>query len=285
MASPTHKRPWPNQLPAFTSAGYTVLTYDNRGVGKSSRASRDGEIYTAEDMASDLRNLVRSRKVDVEKPYHVMGVSMGGMIAQTYVLNYCLKGGWGEGELLSLTLGCTYAAPGPFCGRMFSLWNDMAKKMSVADVMRDVLLWCFTQGFFKREQGGPEDVEEEMERIDDEMGLASYLAQLNVIRVFDTTEKVGRLGGGAVPKVFVVAGEEDILIPTSLSRELAGLIEGSVFRATKGGHACMWEFPEDFNRVCLEGWREAEGGGVSQAEPEEEGSTSTKLDPEGVFYR
>jgi len=61
---------------------------------------------------------------------HVIGVSMGGMIAQSYALNYRE----GEDEIASLTLACTYAAPGPFCSRMFELWRDMARRMSIADV-------------------------------------------------------------------------------------------------------------------------------------------------------
>ena len=35
----------------------------------------------------------------------------------------------------------------------------------------------------------------------------------------------------------VLAGEEDILIPVSLSRELHGLIPGAAWATTKGGHA------------------------------------------------
>ncbi|EXJ64924.1 hypothetical protein A1O7_01263 [Cladophialophora yegresii CBS 114405] len=267
---------WATQVPAFTTAGYTVLTYDNRGIGLSSRSVADHEVYTAATMASDLRQLITS--LHVPKPYHVLGVSMGGMIAQTYALTYCLPGcvdGGGKtesagetetgraSEILTLTLACTYAAPGPFCSRMFALWRDMAQRMSVADVMRDVALWAFTPAFFADERRR-EDVaamEAEMAQIDSDMGLRSYLAQLNVITSFDTRGVVGRLGGkGGNRKgmqVVVLVGEADILIPVGLSRELHALIEGSVFVSTQGGHACMWEFPEAFNAACLDVWRRA----------------------------
>ena len=65
---------WATQVPSFTSAGYTVLTYDNRGVGLSSRPSSDDEKYTTAEMASDLRGLIK--RLDVPKPYHVVGVSV-----------------------------------------------------------------------------------------------------------------------------------------------------------------------------------------------------------------
>ncbi|KIW72529.1 hypothetical protein PV04_00714 [Phialophora macrospora] len=250
---------WSTQVPAFTAAGYTVLTYDNRGVGLSSRPSRDEEAYTAATMASDLRSLITA--LAVPRPYHVLGVSMGGMIAQTYALTYCLPGMAGDGDILTLTLACTYAAPGPFCSRMFALWRDMARRMSVADVMRDVALWAFTPAFFADESktADVQAMEAEMGQIDRDMGLPSYLAQLNVITTFDTRSVVGKLGrpgpGAKGMQVVVLAGEGDILIPVSLSRELHALIEGSVWVTTRGGHACMWEFPDAFNTACLEIWK------------------------------
>ncbi|OQV10094.1 hypothetical protein CLAIMM_14139 [Cladophialophora immunda] len=267
---------WAAQIPAFTRAGYTVLTYDNRGIGLSSRPEADDEVYTADTMAADLRSLVTALNLHVAAtPYHVMGVSMGGMIAQTYALRYGGGEGEGNGEIASLTLACTYAAPGPFCSRMFALWRDMAQRMSVADVMRDVALWAFTPAFFA-DPATRDDVaamEAEMAQIDSDMGLRAYLAQLNVITGFDTRASVGRLGataaesgakGGEVGEkaagmeVIVLAGEGDILIPVSLSKELHALIPGSRWRTTKGGHACMWEFPDEFNQACLEGWKEVE---------------------------
>lgn len=50
----------------------------------------------------------------------------------------------------------------------------------------------------------------------------------------------------------VLAGEEDILVPVSLQRELHSLIPGAMWATTPGGHACMWESPDEFNRIVLE---------------------------------
>ena len=36
-----------------------------------------------------------------------------------------------------------------------------------------------------------------------------------------------------------LAGEEDILIPVVLSRELGEAVPGSVWRTTRGGHGCL----------------------------------------------
>ena len=159
---------------------------------------------------------------------------MGGMIAQEYALAY-------PGDLKSLTLACTYAAPGPFCSRMFNLWADVAPVLGVPAVMRDVTLWAFSQEFFR-------DREEELREFETAMAYMdqptfAYLAQLHSIRHHDTTSRLHQIS----TRTLVLAGEEDILIPVPLSRELHELISGSEFRTTPGGHGCIWEHPESFN--------------------------------------
>jgi pimeloyl-ACP methyl ester carboxylesterase len=126
-------------MPDFLSAGYWVLRFDNRGIGKSARPRGP---YTTALMASDAKALVDRLGV---KNFHLVGVSIGGMISQEYALAY-------GADLKSLSLCCTYAAPGPFCSRMFKLWQDMAPVMGVPTVMRDVTLWAFTQDMFLNQQ-------------------------------------------------------------------------------------------------------------------------------------
>lgn len=148
---------WSANIPAFTAAGYRVLAFDNRGIGLSSRP--DGP-YTAEMMAADLHALLVH--LDIRK-FHLLGVSMGGMVAQAYALNYPNGSPSAAGrEMLSLCLCCTYAAPSAFCERMFALWAEMAVKMGVRDVMRDVTLWAFTVPFFRERTAELEVVEEAM---------------------------------------------------------------------------------------------------------------------------
>jgi 3-oxoadipate enol-lactonase len=92
-----------------------------------------------------------------------------------------------------------------------------------------------------------------------EMSTEAYLSQLNVIQKFDSTSgldslKITGKGLGGLPgkNVLVLAGKTDILIPVVLSREISERVEGSQFLTVKGGHACMWEFPDDFNQTVLE---------------------------------
>lgn len=227
------KETWSAQIPSLIAAGFSVLTFDNRGIGSSSAPAGP---YSASLLAADAKALVTSLKIS---RFHLMGVSMGGMIAQQYALDY-------PSDLLSLTLACTYAAPGPFCSRMFSMWADMAPVMGVPFVMRDVTLWAFTQDFFHNREDELRDVEIDMKYMT--QSTPAYLAQLAVIQSFDTTTRLNEI---KVPTL-VLAGEQDILIPVSLSQKLHELVPGSRWKMVIGGHGCMWEYPDSFNAAFLE---------------------------------
>src|SRR3954468_18857912 len=172
---------WDFQMEALLGAGYRVLRFDNRGIGSSDAPAGP---YTTELFAQDTKALVD--ELDLAD-FHLLGVSMGGMIAQEYAIA-------NSSDLRSLTLACTYATPGPFCSRMFQLWEELAPEKGVPFVMRDVTLWAFNVPFFQ-------EPEEELPVFDAETGtidqpLEACLAQLHSIQQQDTT---GRLGSISAP--------------------------------------------------------------------------------------
>jgi 3-oxoadipate enol-lactonase len=223
---------WGYQTPALVEAGFRVLTFDNRGVGESDKPAGP---YTTKLFAQDTKALVDSLGIS---DFHLLGVSMGGMIVQEYALAY-------PGDLRSLIPACTYAAPGPFCTRMFALWEEMAPVMGLRSVMQDVTLWAFTQEFFETRQDELAEFEEAMATL--QMPIDAYLAQLSSIQTHDTTARLGEL---SLPTT-VIAGEEDILIPVDLTRRLQQGIAGSEWLTVPGGHACIWEHPEPFNDAVI----------------------------------
>jgi 3-oxoadipate enol-lactonase len=223
---------WDFQMPALLEAGFRVLRFDNRGIGQSEAPPGP---YTSELFAQDTKALVDELGLS---DFHMLGVSMGGMIAQEYAIA-------NASDLRSLTLACTYAAPGPFCSRMFAMWEELAPEKGVPFVMRDVTLWAFTVPFFEEREDELREFEAEMAAMD--QPVEAYLSQLHSIQHHDTSD---RLGAISVPTL-VLAGEEDILIPVRLSRALQELIPGSRWATVPGGHACLWEHPEPFNEAVV----------------------------------
>jgi 3-oxoadipate enol-lactonase len=224
---------WGFQMPALLEAGYRVLRFDNRGIGQSDRPAGP---YSARLLADDAKALIDQLGI---KDFHLMGVSMGGMISQEYALAY------GD-DLKSLTLACTYGTVDNFCQTMFAMWADLANAIDVPFVMRDVSLWAFTGPFFNERSAEAAEFAEAMGALD--MSLDAYLAQLAVIQRHDA---IGRIGAIKVPTL-VLAGEEDILIPVRLSKDLQQAIPGAQWATTPGGHACLWESPDPFNKTFLD---------------------------------
>jgi pimeloyl-ACP methyl ester carboxylesterase len=187
-------------------------------------------------MATDLAGLVDG--LGLER-FHVLGVSMGGMIAQEYAIAH-------PERLLSASFCCTYSSPGPFCLRLFQCWRDLAPTLGVGFTQREVMLWGFTTDFF--EQRESELIEFEQFMAANPQPLGSYLAQLSSIELHDTR---GRLSAVTCPALTLV-GEEDILIYPKLSRRLHDELPDSTWVEVPGGHGCLWEHPAPFNEAVLE---------------------------------
>ena len=79
----------------FVDLGYQVIRYDNRGLGESSwmKTWTKNNAYTLEDMAKDALAVLDAN--GVEKA-HIIGSSMGGMIAQRLAISH-------SNRVLSLT--------------------------------------------------------------------------------------------------------------------------------------------------------------------------------------
>ena len=225
------KESWEAQLPAF-SERYRVVSYDNRGCGESPTPAGP---YTTAEMADDLAGLVDALELD---RFHLLGVSMGGMIAQEYAIANAER-------LLSASFCCTYSYPGPFCLRMFSCWRDLVPHLGVGFTQREVILWAFTTDFFEQQEETLKEIEELMAA--NPQPPDGYLAQLSSIETHDTR---GRLSSVTCPALTLV-GEEDILIYPKLSRRLHDELPSSTWIEVPGGHACLWEYPDEFNRAVL----------------------------------
>src|SRR6266480_5261228 len=89
---------WHRSRTVFANS-YRTIALDNRGVGQSDVTPG---IYSIALMASDAAAVLHAAGVESA---HVFGVSMGGMIAQEFALQYPKR-------VRSLILGCT-AAGGP----------------------------------------------------------------------------------------------------------------------------------------------------------------------------
>lgn len=80
-----YTRTWQRQIKDFghvEADKYTCLFCDNRGMGQSDKPLLR---YTTSEMAKDIIELLDHLDWKQERDLHIVGISMGGMIAQELV--------------------------------------------------------------------------------------------------------------------------------------------------------------------------------------------------------
>jgi len=108
----------PRMLPALSDK-FKVITFDNRGAGRTDLSDKEFSIRLLAEDTVGLMDVLNVPKA------HVLGISMGGMIAQELALNY-------PGRVEKLILCST------FCGGLHSILIDTADLNRISNVMEKV---------------------------------------------------------------------------------------------------------------------------------------------------
>jgi 3-oxoadipate enol-lactonase len=232
---------WTLQVPAFAPHFRTVV-FDNRDVGQSSYAPGPYEIR---DMAADVLALADS--LDLAS-FHLLGVSMGGAIAQEVALA-------APERVRTLTLGVTWAGSGPWGVERSRLWAAAAGRTPREQHVEYLMLHSLSERFYESpdavalirqialDNPHPQDPE-------------AFMRQVDASGRHDTRTRLGALG---LP-VHVIGAEHDILVPVWKSRELAELIPGARLTVIpEAPHGTHIERAAEFNAAVLDFLRSADG--------------------------
>jgi len=238
---------WMFQVPDFAQH-YRTIVFDNRGVG---RTSKPAGPYTIHEMADDAAALLDV--LDVPRA-HVVGVSMGGMIAQELTLRHAER-------VRSLVLACTYPEPDAEIerNRRFSVEQlggtvtaegevqiDF-KAINPMDFLQHLLPAVFNQEFIQKEL--PKLIQVFSGALQYGFSMEAILGQVAAVMSHKATDRLHQI---AVPTL-VITGDADRLIPPANSDILAANIPGAkLVRIAGGSHGFNFETPEVFNRAVLE---------------------------------
>lgn len=223
------------QVPEFAERHRTLI-YDHRGVGQS---EDPGGPFTTADLADDLAGLLDALGV---ARAHVLGVFLGGMVAQELALRHPLR-------VARLVLVGCYARPDAKRRLLLEKWREMARAGTTPEVfVRERLLWTLHDDTL--EQG---DLVEAMSR--SFPGDAPppppdvFVRQCDACLAHDAAD---RLHAVHAPTL-VLCGRHDQLTPPKLHRELADEIPGArLVTFQVGAHLVMAESAERFNRTVLQ---------------------------------
>lgn len=226
---------WAFQVPAFAER-YRVITFDNRGSGQSSVPDA---TYTTRMMADDAVGVLDA--LEIERA-HVLGVSMGGMIAQEIALNHSRR-------VKSLQLHCTYARADQYMVALMEAWRSIRAKATPEEWMRTVALWLFAPDTYRERPEFVEAVVQTALANPHPFSDVGFLRQGDAVRTHDSLDRLPSL---TCPTLISVA-TDDILVPPRFSRQIAAALPKAQFRTFPNlGHGYFWEDPTQFNAMCLD---------------------------------
>jgi 3-oxoadipate enol-lactonase len=243
---------WHRIRPALAKH-YRTIAFDNRGIGQSDVPEGP---YPIAVMASDAAAVLDAAGVDSA---HVFGVSMGGMIAQEFALQYPKR-------VRSLILGCT-AAGGPSAVRAESdaMQMLMARdKMTAEQALEAPVPFIY-------------DAATPRERIDEDLSLRrawlpspeAYRAQLQGILAWESYSRLAAIGRATL----VVHGESDRLVPPGNGRLIAERIPGArLVMIPHASHLFLTDQTEVAHRAIGEFLEEQTARNITNAERDDERS-------------
>jgi 3-oxoadipate enol-lactonase len=221
-------RMWDEQV-AFLKDRFRILAYDTRGHGKSAAPAGP---YTLEMLADDLHALLAHLGI---AKLHFVGLSMGGMIGQTFALKY-------PGVFESLTLADTTSRYPAEAGPLWAARIKTAETQGMQPLVQPTLERWFTEGFRKR---APEKVAA-IGRVIAATPVAGYAGCSHAIPKIDVTARLKEIRCPAL----VLCGDKDPGTPPAMAQEIHANLPGSkLVLIPDAAHLANVEQPEAFNRA------------------------------------
>lgn len=220
---------------------HRCIAPDNRGVGHSDKPLGP---YDLEVMAKDLVAVLDDAGVDSA---HVVGVSMGGILAQILAVRH-------PDRVRSLVLGCTACHHHPWRIELLEEWAELARTGGMRAFASSNLRWLVGSRSLRRFWPAMQLLGPVAFNVPPE----SFIAQIDAILNMDDVLR-NELPQLDVPTL-VLVGSQDILTPLGDSEELASLIPGARLAVVRGGaHGFMVEHAGQFNAAVLDFLAEQRG--------------------------
>lgn len=224
-------RMWDPQIAALKE-GHRILAYDTRGHGASEAPKG---AYSLEMLADDLKALLDG--VGVKKP-HFCGLSMGGMIGQTFALKY-------PGVLRTLTLADTTSR---YPGDVGPQWQErikIAENQGMAPLVQPTLERWFTEPFRKSNPGPVAAIA----KLIAATPVAGYAGCCHAIPKINLTSRLKEIK----TPILVICGDQDPGTPPAMAQEIHDNAPGSkLVMIAQAAHLSNLENPTAFTKAMQE---------------------------------
>ena len=232
---------WRPQVEAL-AADFALLSFDNRGIGSS---TLEGGELTLEAMAADARAILDAEGIEF---CHVVGHSMGGLIAQQLALD-------APQRVRSLALLCTFHR-GPEAASINAgmLWTALRMRIGTRPMRRRAFLELVFPPSYLRTVDRARLAADLAPLFGHDLASqpAVVLRQVRAMARHDISDRLAELA--AIPTLVVSATEDRIARP-EYGRALAAAIPGASYVEIPGaGHAVTLQDPARINALLREHW-------------------------------
>ncbi len=223
---------WDALTPAFAEHHRCVL-FDNRGVGKTEKPRTP---YSTALLARDVSALLAA----IHLPRaHVIGISLGGAIAQELAIQHPEQVG-------SLILVSTWARADTFRRELGRCRLRAANTSGRSAFWREHLLWCFTHDFYNTHRDTIAAAQAFLTRTT--QPAYALARQIEAVIGHDTVDRLHHIQAPTL----ILVGAEDISTPVHFARALHERIKGSALTILDGAaHSLTTEQPDRFVREAL----------------------------------
>jgi pimeloyl-ACP methyl ester carboxylesterase len=237
---------WPDALcRALADGGHFVIRFDNRDIGLSSKLGHHGRVrllpavvrrrlglpvaapYTLDDMAADAVGLLDALGI---RRAHVVGASMGGMIAQIVAARHADRV---ASLVCAMTSSGARALPGPRLGLQLRMLRGFPRHGREAQIRAKAEIYARigSPGFPVPRDELDAKVAREHDRSHYPQGYARQL--LAILASGDRTAILRDVRA----RTLVIHGREDPLIPVAAAHDLHARIAGAKLEVIEGmGH-------------------------------------------------
>lgn len=223
-------RQWRWQVPALTER-HQVLRYDVRGHGRSDTSPGP---YSLDLLAEDLHGLLQALGISRT---HLLGLSMGGMIAQVLALTH-------PEVVESLILADTTSEYGPEAQHQFEERARVAEVQGMEPLIQGIVERWFTPGF---RQTYPLIVDE-IRAILRQTAPLGYAACCLAVARLNLTARLGEIRRPTL----VLVGDQDPGTPPPVAQRIHESIPGSRFEVIRdASHLSNVAQPDQFNAAVL----------------------------------
>lgn len=220
---------WCDSLAKRLRPHFRVLRVDLRGHGGSPAPP---EPWRIKDLAGDVHALLGASGL---APAHVVGLLLGGMVAQVLALDY-------PDDVNSLVLSGTASTFAATARETLAARGSAAEKGGMEAIARPTLERWFTPGFLDSEL-----VEQCRQRLLTDR-VAGWAATWRAISTFDAFPRLREI---SVPTL-VTTGSVDTSTPPEAARTIADAIPDATLHIMPGApHMAPFERPDLFNPLVL----------------------------------